>query len=72
MKREVRLGGQLEENIDVVFRRVAVKNGDRTSFGQERWTGTPFKLRVIGDLRQCLLGNRRLCEREGADKARKY
>ena len=52
MKWDGRLGGHFEENVEVVLRRVAMKNGDRTSFWQEWRAGPPFKLRIIGILRQ--------------------
>ena len=69
MKWDGRLGWNFEENVEVVFRWIPVKNSDRTSFGQERRAGSPLKLRIIGSLRQCLLRNGRLCECEGADQA---
>jgi hypothetical protein len=69
MERDSRLGGHFEEHVNVVFRRVAVKDGDRASFGQEWRAGTPLKLRITGSPRQCLLLSRRLCEGERADKA---
>ena len=69
MKREGRLGGHFKEHVDVVFCRVAVKNGDAASFGQDRRAGPPLKLRITGSPRQCLLLNRRLCVSERADEA---
>src|SRR3990172_11357096 len=69
MQRDGRLRGHFEENVDVVFRRVAVENGNRASFGQERRARTPLKVRITGRPPQSLLLGRRLCESKRAGKA---
>ena len=58
-----------EEDVEILFRWIAVKNSDSASFGQERRAGTPLEQRIIGSLRHSLLMNGLLCKCGEAPKS---